>query len=165
MQFSRHTLNSRDNLMNCFPTEAFLVVTEASQTLDTNIGHIKWNLQGLTAADKHFQIALIFHPQTFDHSHLHLCFKTLQLLVPPTIACPSVTNLDTSYFSSFQVCVCAGGGCLRSTGVHMCGYMHRLLHKCAHVQSPKSSAIALHLIRLVRVSYLNPELSDTANLG
>lgn len=41
--------------MNCCPTEAFLVGTEASQALDTNIGHIKWDGrtdgQGLTAAN------------------------------------------------------------------------------------------------------------------
>lgn len=51
VQFSRHTLESRDKLMNCFPTEAFLVVTEASQTLDTNIGHTKLDRQDLTAAN------------------------------------------------------------------------------------------------------------------
>lgn len=51
MQLSRHTLESRDKLMNCFPTEAFLVVTEAPQTLDTNIGHSKLDCQNLTAAN------------------------------------------------------------------------------------------------------------------
>lgn len=56
--------------------------------------------------DNHFQMALIPPIQTLVHSPPLSCFKKFWLLFPPTLACPSVTDSDPSYFSPFWVCVC-----------------------------------------------------------
>lgn len=171
MQFNRHTRQSRDKLMNCCPTEAFLVGTEASQALDTNIGHIKWD--GRTAkawqlpTDKHPQMALIPPAQTFDHSPPSH-FKKLWLLIPPTIACPSVTNSDASYFSPFGVCVCvwrtgAWEWIFRYVRVH--AHVRAPAQMCTCAESQVFCLFALHLIHWVGVSPVNPELCNMASLS
>lgn len=115
--------------------------------------------------DNHFQMALIPPIQTLVRSPPLSCFKKFWLLFPPTLACPSVTDADPSYFSPFWVYVCVA---CRNVGmsIQTCGYMclHALLHRCAHVQSPQSPALAFHLIHWTGVSQTNPELSNTASL-
>lgn len=94
--------------MNCFPTEAFLVVTEASQTLDTNTGHIKWDCQGLTAANwQPF-------PDGLDPSRPNPCSQSTTFMFQEILATiPTNPSLPISYwlgpslfFSLLGMCVC-----------------------------------------------------------
>lgn len=169
MQFCRRAPQSRDKPTNCFPTEAFLVVTEASQTLDTNTGHTSsgtakaWQL----LADNHLQMASIPPVQALVHSLPPSCFKKFWVTVPTNPSLPIRYWLSPFlFFSLLCMYVCVAH---RSVGVsiQMCEYMclHTLLHRCAHVQNPQSSAVTLDLIHWVRVSGTNPELSNTASLS